>query len=173
MRDTIVRAWLSPGHLFIAPRPCGGVTSSAMITSQEHWATSGLLFFSSFPRLFHLSPFAFRVSPSLSLSLPLATETLSASLVVLPLLPPPPSPSPRPPPVASGTPSIRSRLPSSCTAGAKLSFDALRIRFPVEFCGDKGSKSSPALSALYATGPGSYNIVRRSISPILSRFIEI
>lgn len=42
---------------------------------------------------------------------------------------------------------ISSHLPGSYTAGAKLSFDALRIRFPVEFCGDKGSEeSSPPVS---------------------------
>lgn len=51
-----------------------------------------------------------------------------------------------------------------------MSFDALRIRFPVEFCGDKGSKPFSALPAfIHATGPGAYNIVKRPVSRVSPR----
>jgi len=111
-----------------------------MITSPEHWATSGLLFFSLLLR------FPISVYSILSLSL------FSSS--ILPLS-------------HRSINSIRSCLPSSNATEAKLSFDALRIRFPVEFCGDKGSKLSSALPALiHVTGLGAYNIVKRPVSRI-------
>lgn len=118
-----------------------------MITSLEHWATSGLLFFSlllrlSYLRLFYLVP---PPPPYLSLLLPSHSSPLVPSHQLYSL--------------------------SANAAEAKLSFDALRIRFPVEFCGDKGSKPFPGLPTLiHATGSGAYNIVKRPVSHVSPRF---
>lgn len=102
-----------------------------MITSLEHWATSLLVFF-LFLHFFCLVRSVLRPPPVRSLFL-----RLLPLLEILSFL--------------FSSPDRSSSLALSCslfalaslasnTTGAKLSFDALRIRFPAEFCGDKGSK---------------------------------
>lgn len=59
MRDTIVRAPVKSRAPFHRLRSCGGITSSAMIASLEHWTTSG------FPFSLLLSPARVFQSPSI------------------------------------------------------------------------------------------------------------
>lgn len=141
MRDTIVRAWLVPGTF-------SSLTSLWWYNLLRDDNISGTLGdiaprFLLVPTLFLPRPFR---SPSSSLAFSL-TNILSLSLR-LPRLLEILSSFSLPPLAAPLLSSLYHALfalvsLASNTTGAKLSFDALRIRFPAEFCGDKGSNPLP------------------------------